>query len=458
MQRALSGAAALLAIASCTDSSNVSLVEVSAVGGIVGQVYLDANGNGRPDEEDRPIPRLDVVLMANRGGAAVATAQADSGGVFRMTDIPVGSYRLGLDESSAGDSLSVSGNVQVVVVKDLTKQADLGVTYPVLSLEEIRTGSVGRKVFTSGIALNPRPNFGDGVVHIQADTLYLRATNVARAAIATGDSLRILGRIKVDQKVLDEVTPFVLVNIAAIPIPLERGTGQSADAEGGKIDAALVRVRDAEIADTSTLNGDFHFFLDDGTGPIEVVLRSFLQLNPSPIRPDTIVRARAVAGLLVPVAEPTGGVRWRLLPRAGGDVILETKEADLALGGFFANDSTVQKGDTVTFTVVVTNLGPLAASGVQVVDSVPEGLTYLDATTTRGVYSQTTAIWSLDSLAVTATDTLRLRAEVTTDLVGTTPARVRILPPAKEVDPNLSNNVASFNITIQPPGSSSPGR
>ncbi len=447
-------AGVLLAGAACTDASNVSLIQVDATGSVIGLTYLDNNGNGVIDGVDKPFPHLIVVLTASRGGPPVVSAETDTTGVFRMRDVPVGSYRVSLDPASVGDSLSMAGHGdQILVRRDSTSQSEIGVSYPVLSFEEIRASAPGRKVFTSGIALNPRPNFGDGVVHFQADSVYLRAINVARATISTGDSLRLLGRTGVDngEPVLDEVTPFVLVNIAAIPVPLERRTGPAADAEGGKIDAALVRVRSAEIHDTSTVNGDFHFFVDDGTGSLEVVFRSFLQANTSLVRPDTILRIKEATGLLTPVALPTGGVRWRLLPRVGADITLEVKQADLAIDALLANDSTVVKGDTVTFTVVVTNRGPLGASGVQVVDSVPTGLTYVNATTSRGSYTQSTGTWALDSLAVSAKDTLWLKAEVTTDLTGITQARARVKAPLKEVDPTSANDQATLNITIQPP-------
>ena len=384
----------------------------------------------------------------------MATEETDTTGTFTMKDVPVGSYRVSLDPSSVGDSLEVSGSAaELQVHRDSTSHASIGVSFPVLTFEEIRAAAPGRRVFTSGIALNPRPNFGDGVVYLQQDTIYLRATNVERATISTGDSLRMLGRVASNngQPVLDEVTPFVLVNIATIPVALERHTGPAATADGGKIDAALVRVRAAEIHDTSTVNGDFHFYVDDGTGRIEIVLRSFLLANSSLVRPDTILRIKETTGLLTPFAEPTGGVRWRLLPRAGADLTLEVKQADLAIDALFANDSTVVKGDTVTFTLVVTNKGPLAASGVQVLDSVPFGLTYVSSTASRGTYAQSTSTWSLDSLAVAAKDTLFLKAEVTTDLIGTTQARARVKPPANEVDGTSTNDAAALTITIQAP-------
>ncbi len=448
---ALTGVA--LAGTSCKASSGVDLVQVSATGNVDGVTFLDANGNGISDGQDQPLPQVEVVLTATRGGAPVAADRADGQGFFEMTGIPVGSYRLSLNAASAGDSLSVSGGgASVLVRNDSTSHVGLPISFPALTFEEVLQADPGQRVFTSGIALNPRPNFGDGVVHLQSDTLYLRMTNVARTTIATGDSLRVLGRVARNngQTILDEVTPFVLVNLATIPVPLERGTGAAASAQGGKIDAALLRVRAALISDTSTVDGNFHFFVDDGTGALEVVVRTFLQVDPSPIRPDTIVRAQSITGLLVPHAEPTGGVRWQLQPRAGSEVVLEVKQANLGIQ-LQADTLIAQQGDTILFTSVLSNQGPLGASGIQVFDSVPVGLTFVSASATHGTYADTTGIWALDTLALGKQDTLEVRATVSTPLVGTTPARAIVRPPLWQVDPVTSNNTATLVITLQPP-------
>lgn len=455
-------AALLIAFVSCTDSSNITLLQVDATGSVFGIVYVDNNTNGTYDGGDGLFAGSTILLTATRGQTPISSTTTDATGAFRLDDVPVGSYRVGLEAASVGDSLSsATDGIQVVVQRDSASRADFGLTYPTLTFAEIRASASGKKVFTSGIALNPRPNFGDGVVHLQAASSYLRTINVARATITTGDSVRMLGRVGIDngQVVLDEVTPLVLVNIATIPVPLVRTTGVAAAAGGGDLDAALMRVQAAEISDTSTVDGDFHFWIDDGSGRLEVVFRAFLQVNTSVVRPDTTVRVRDATGLLVPYAEPTGGVRWRLLPRAGGDLVLEVKQADLSVT-LSADTTTVHKGDTVTFTVVASNGGPLGATGVQVVDSVPTGLAFVSATATRGSYVAATGTWSLGSLAVGAVDTLRMKAMVT-DSLGTRTARARIGPPLNEVDPVATNNVASLVLTIQPaaasPGSA-PGR
>jgi hypothetical protein len=61
--------------------------------------------------------------------------------------------------------------------------------------------------------------------------------------------------------------------------------------------------------------------VDDGSGPLEIRYREFLNQNPNEIVPDSTLVARA-RGLLVPF-DDGGETRWRLLPRARADVRLE---------------------------------------------------------------------------------------------------------------------------------------
>lgn len=438
---------------SCADSTSVDLLEVDASGVLFGLAFLDNNGNDVVDSSDTPLKGLRVLLTAGRSGAVVREVTTESNGSFVMLDIPVGAYELTLDAATLGDSLLPSGGAgeDVNIQRGDTTRVDFGVSYPVLTVEEVRDYPPGQRVFTSGIAVNPRLSFGDGMVHLQGDSAYLRSTNVARANISIGDSVRFLGRTAVNagQPILDDVTPFVLVNGAAVPIPLEVATGEAALARGGSIDAALVRVRRGEISDTATVNGNFRFKVNDGTGPIEVYLRSFLQLQTASIRPDTIVYAPQITGLLVPMDDGAGSIRWRILPRGGSDVLLDVKRADVGVG-VSALPSVASQGDTVEITVVATNAGPLGASSVAVVDSVPVGLTFIDATTTRGTYDQARGLWTLDSMSVGRRDTLRMRTRVTTPGTGTTVNRAVLRGLVREVDPSPGNDVATVVITIVP--------
>ncbi|HNT74256.1 MAG TPA: DUF11 domain-containing protein, partial [Anaerolineae bacterium] len=76
------------------------------------------------------------------------------------------------------------------------------------------------------------------------------------------------------------------------------------------------------------------------------------------------------------------------------------------------NDTTPDVGDVITFTVIVTNHGPSAATGVVVNDLLPSGYTYQAHTASAGTYTPGSGVWSVGNLAANASATLRIRVQV----------------------------------------------
>lgn len=69
-------------------------------------------------------------------------------------------------------------------------------------------------------------------------------------------------------------------------------------------------------------------------------------------------------------------------------------------------------GDTVIFTVTVDNQGPSAATGVEVTDLLPAGLTY-DSDTSGGAYVPGTGLWTIGPLAAPGSASIDIVATVT---------------------------------------------
>lgn len=78
-------------------------------------------------------------------------------------------------------------------------------------------------------------------------------------------------------------------------------------------------------------------------------------------------------------------------------------------------------GETVIFTLVLTNSGPQPATNVQVRDLLPAGLTYNAASSviaTNTTYNPTTGIWDLSSLTIGVNDSVELKIAATINTLG----------------------------------------
>jgi uncharacterized repeat protein (TIGR01451 family) len=94
-------------------------------------------------------------------------------------------------------------------------------------------------------------------------------------------------------------------------------------------------------------------------------------------------------------------------------VPLSPQISDLALTKV-ANAAQPSIGGNVTFTVELTNKGPSVATGVQVTDKLPAGLTYLSHTTIPGAttYDPFSGIWNVGTIGVSEIFTLTVTARM----------------------------------------------
>ena len=118
-------------------------------------------------------------------------------------------------------------------------------------------------------------------------------------------------------------------------------------------------------------------------------------------------------------------------------------QVDLALTKT-VNDSTPSVGDTITFTVALTNRGPDTATGVQVEDRLSAGLLFVSAVPSEGTYDAPIGQWNVGTVNVGSLETLRIFAKVISSEPQTNFAMVTH---SNEFDSDSSNNTASVVVS-----------
>jgi len=103
---------------------------------------------------------------------------------------------------------------------------------------------------------------------------------------------------------------------------------------------------------------------------------------------------------------------WRDgLPDDDEATIMYTPTADLQLSKAVRPER-AGPGDTVKFTLTLSNEGPSGATGIEVRDSLPDGYSYVSARASRGSYDPDRGVWTVEALESNATATLELTATV----------------------------------------------
>lgn len=130
-----------------------------------------------------------------------------------------------------------------------------------------------------------------------------------------------------------------------------------------------------------------------------------------------------------------------------GEATIDTPEVDIAVTKT-VDDSTPNQNQNVTFTVTATNNGPDAATGVQLTDQLPAGLTFVSAAPQSGTtYDSATGVWTIGSLASGATRTMTIVATVVGTGANGSITNVATLTNVTQVDSTPGNNQASAIVT-----------
>ncbi|TCZ75957.1 DUF11 domain-containing protein, partial [Paenibacillus albiflavus] len=121
------------------------------------------------------------------------------------------------------------------------------------------------------------------------------------------------------------------------------------------------------------------------------------------------------------------------------------QQADLSITNTVDN-AIPNVGDTITFTVTVTNNGPDSATGVEVRDLLPTDLKFVSATPSHGTYNSTTGVWAVGTVTKASSATLTLQVMVVSPAAQTNTATISH---ADQFDPNTGNNTSSATVTPQ---------
>ena len=123
---------------------------------------------------------------------------------------------------------------------------------------------------------------------------------------------------------------------------------------------------------------------------------------------------------------------------------------DVGLGKAATPGSPAENG-LVVYTVSATNFGPDAATGIEVTDILPNGVTYLAHEAGQGDYDSGSGIWSLGNLDPLQVATLSITAIVGTNTAGTAITNSAAVTDVDQVDPNSGNDSA---LVVVVPGES----
>jgi uncharacterized repeat protein (TIGR01451 family) len=169
-------------------------------------------------------------------------------------------------------------------------------------------------------------------------------------------------------------------------------------------------------------------------------------LEPGQSRAFTVVTTTSnnAAGELENVAT----IKWNGTTQTANAKVRVNPIIDLAITKR-VNQSQVNTGDTVLYTITASNNGPSAATGVSVSDDLPAGLEYVKATTSQGTVSASNGIVTanIGTLPVGATATITVTAKAT--LVGKVVNTATVK--GNETETTLTNNSAQASLEVLKP-------
>jgi uncharacterized repeat protein (TIGR01451 family) len=115
------------------------------------------------------------------------------------------------------------------------------------------------------------------------------------------------------------------------------------------------------------------------------------------------------------------------------------------------DDPAPNEGGTVVYTVTLTNNDTDTATGVEVTDLLPAGMTFVSSATTQGSYVSGTGVWAVGNVPNATSDTLSITATVNGGTGGLSIVNTASITSADQADPDGANDSDSAGVTVQLP-------
>ncbi len=126
--------------------------------------------------------------------------------------------------------------------------------------------------------------------------------------------------------------------------------------------------------------------------------------------------------------------------------IVVGNDADLVTGKTVDN-GTPNEGDTIIYTLTLTNNGPAQATNLSITDLLPAGVTYV-SDDGAGAYVSGTGLWTIGTLNNGATATLNITATVDVGTSGSTITNTITVVSADQTDSNTTADDPSEDIVV----------
>jgi uncharacterized repeat protein (TIGR01451 family) len=175
-----------------------------------------------------------------------------------------------------------------------------------------------------------------------------------------------------------------------------------------------------------------------------------ITITVTPTTPGTISN---VATVSASTPDPTPGNDSDTEETTIGDV---GGSADLGVTKA-VDEASPREGDRITYAISVSNDGPDDATGVEVTDVLPAGLSFVSAFTSQGVYDGATGSWNVGSLAPGDSAALRIRARVRSGTAGASITNRVNVSGSDQNDPDPGNDADSASVGVEPAGGTDPG-